>query len=658
MKSIGLIAILLLLSFAAAVLDIFPVEILAAESPARCRVARDITRDLREADAGNTGEEAKFIGIDYSGIDINLIEGLQKENLLGLLKMSGIWVSLLSPEQYSKVSSEFCGFAAKREQGVFLEMPVLFSDGEITSILEKLVSAECSLRGIAIGNEVDRLAAVGLVKRYTVKDYIADYNRMVPVIKRYFPHARIIALELSSFMIDYKKDDPPAVRYKPVFEWLIPFLKASLVSKPDYISVHYYPFTGAQKEWETLSAGKIFQDIIRDLEPYLSSAPQLLIGEFNATYQYLESMVYQGSGGESFMSALILPEILFNHRVAGVLHWSLMEPTPSTLGLYSADSPVTEPLFYSYRMVSEALDHKMVKVETRKAHIEAYAFHKNGKYKVIIVNTMPFFRRNIVISPERESDISIKDFSGCDGAVGSITLPPFSISLFEGSLLTQDYRPSRRFSYADRNVRAGEFTPDERSRAYCSTVADFSEKNYETEHFQNKKYNQNAKIATGGTFYALSSPGGKAVVKEEPGVLSVACDLSTSGFSYNQCGVKLPFVTDFMSDRKYGANWSDGYEKGFLRMKLESGPQVSLELHLDDFSPDSIDYNTHHTSVTIKGLHTVEVPIREFRQTKGVGISRNLTDILKNIADLRIEARQPGYSGNFKIHKIEVCDLM
>lgn len=654
LKQIGL-----LVSLVALLLSIFPIETSATECPVKCWPALDIKRDARATEADKTGREAKLLGIDYAGINSKLIEGLKKENLLGLLKMSGIWVSRLSYNKYIKVASEFCGYAAKREQVFFLEMPVLFSDSEITTILRNLVSAGCIPRGVTIGNEVDRLASEGIVKQYSIKDYISDYNRMVPLIKKYLPSAKIVAIELSSFKSKaFEKDDPLAVIYKPVFDWLIPFLQASLVTQPDYISVHYYPFTGAQKEWETLSAGKMFRDITKDLGPYLSFAPPLIIGEFNATYQYLESMVYLGSGGESFMSALVVPEILFNDSVAGLFHWSLMEPTPSTLGLYSVNSPVIEPLFYSYQILSDVLDQQMVKVMTNKPNIDAYAFYKNGRYTVILVNTSPFFSRNISILPDKDADISIKDFCGCVGAKGLITLPPFSINKFEGSLLSNVYMPSRRFSYADRALGAGEFTVDEQARAYCSVVADFSEKNYQTEHFQNKKYNQNAKIATGGTFYALSSPDGKTVMKKEQGVLNVSCNLPSSGYSYNQCGVKLPFVTDLMSDNKVGANWAAGYEKGFFRIKLESNSEIPIELYLEDFQPEGVGNNTHKKAVKIKGVETIDVPIREFKQINGFGHSRNLTDVLKNVADLRIETRHPGFNGNFMIHKVEVCDFI
>lgn len=623
---------------------IFSFDIYAME----CRPSEDLNKG------------SKILGIDYAGVDMDYIKDIQKDELFGALKMSGIWVSKLSVDNYIKVSKRFCRYAEERGQAVFLQIPTAYSNDEISLALESLASIGCKPKGISIGNEVDRLVSEGLAVRYNVSDYISDYNRMVPIVSKHFPSAAIIALELSSFTIKkYSETDPVTTRYRPVFNWLIPFLKGNLVRKPDYLSVHYYPFTGAQKEWETLSGGKMFQDIFRDLESYLTDAPPFIIGEFNATYQFQEETVYPGSGGDSFMSALIMPDILGLGRIAGLFHWSIMEPAPSTLGLYHIQSREPAPLYHSYKMLSSVLDRTTETVETKRANIVGYAYNKGDRYSVIVINKGPCFRRNLLVSGESNSDIFVDGFQGCVGVGSSITLPPFSITQLEGSLSGQGKTDMRRISYADRVVRSGDFSPKERSNAYCSTVADFSEKNYKGEHFNNYKYNQNAKIATGGTYTALSSPGGKIATTDEQGVLTVACTLPLKGYRYNQCGIKLPFVPDWMADRKMGMDLRDGYEKGVFRIKLESEAEVPVELYLEDYQPEAVGNNTHRKIVDIKGLKTIEVQIRDFMQARGVGgIDRDLREVLKNSADLRIEVRQPGFSGKFKVHKVELCDFM
>ncbi|MBI5208687.1 MAG: hypothetical protein HY927_01785 [Elusimicrobia bacterium] len=657
MRPIGLAALSCWACLAAG-LGLVPIEAGAAPCPASCGPARTPPRGAAKAEAGEAAP-AGFLGIDCSGIDRDKIDGLRKEDLLGLLKMSGIWVDKLPPDEYRKALAGFCAYAAKRGQAVFIEIPVSFSSGEIASILGDMAASGCSPRGVSIGNEVDRRVAEGLAKRYSVKDYISDYNRIAPLIKKGLPDAKIVALELSGFLKgNFTKDDPPAVVYEPVFEWLIPFSRARLAKRPDYIAVHYYPFTGSQKEWETLSAGRTFRDIMNDLEPHLSSAPPLIVGEFNATYQFLEAMTYPGSGGDSFMAALVLPAILSAPRVAGLFHWSLMEAAPSTLGLYRAGEPVPAPLFPSYRIMSGVLGHRTAKARSKKASLEAYAYHREGRYKVIAVNTSPFFRRDISFSGEGGGDIVIEEFCGCDGAAGSMTLPPFSINEYEGGLSASGARPSRRYSYADRTVRTGEFSPDERARAYCSTIADFSEQDHDAPHFKNSVYDQNAKIATGGTVVALSSPGGRSALKKAGGSLDVRCALPAAGAGFYRCGVKLPLVTDRLSNRRSGADWSDGYRQGFLRLTIEADPRVPLELHLEDFRPDAVGFNTHRKAVVFQGLQTIDAPIRGFAQAPGTGVARDLAVVLRNAAALRIEARRPGFSGGFRIRKVEVCDRL
>ena len=613
----------------------------------------------REEKSGSPVKDNRFLGINYAGTSITQIKHLQKDDLLGAMKMSGTWVSKLSFASFVKASNLFCRYAKERGQNAFLQIPLTFSDRQISVAFEGLLSSGCDLKGVAIGNEVDRLVAERVVARYTVSDYVADYNRIVPLVKKYFPAAKIIALELSSFAVpEFDRNDPVAVKYKPIFDWLIPFSNARLVRRPDYVSVHYYPFTGAQKEWETLAGGRMFREILEDLGPHLSGAPPLLIGEFNATYQYEGDTVYPDSGGDSFMAALTAPDLIADKRVAGVFHWSLVEPTSSSLGLYQGNDLAPVPLLHTYRMLASVLDHESAPARTNKSNIDASAYHSNGRYRILIVNTSPFFRRNISISGKIDAEIRV-DFCGCEGPSESVTLPPLSFTALDGDLWKRgDRSVSQRFSYADRVVRAGDFLAAERSKHYCATLADFSQKNYSAVHFENAKFNQNAKIGTGGSFVALSSLGGRTSIRKEPGSLAVNCTLPGSGFAYYQCGVKLPFVPDLMADRRLGMDWTEGYEKGLFRVTLATDAPIAVEMHLEDFYPEVVGHNPHQTKVVVSGLRTLEVPLREFRQVPGVGVAAPLKSVLSNISNLRIEVRQPGFAGQLRIHKLEVCDFL
>ena len=595
---------------------------------------------------------SKYVGINYAGNDITDIQNIQKDNLFGTLKMSGIWVSKLTANEYIAKSREFCSYASERMQKVFIQIPISFSNSEIKKILEDIKLNKCNPEGIVIGNEIDRISI-----EYTVEDYIFDYNRIVPIINNTFPSAKIVALGLSSFLTEnYAENDSIEEKYQPVFNWLIPFCSANLEKTPDFVSVHYYPFTGAQKEWETLEAGNILENIFLDINPYLSNIPPIIIGEFNTTYQYSSDTVYPGSGGDSFMISLALPGILANSNIAALFHWSLVESFPSTLGLYADSTLLPSPVYYSYQMLNSVLERHLVKSQTNKPDITSYAYYQDQMFEIIIVNTSPFFRRDVLISGDSTSDIHIEHFKGCQGIPFSVTLPPFSINEIEGNLLHQDDMVFRRFSYADRDIRSGDFTVEEQSNAYCSTLVDFSEPNYEGAHFQNTTYDQNKKIATGGTYKILVSPGGKAEGVEGTDSLTIECNIPSSGYEYYQCGLKVPFASDKMDDNKLGKNWVEGLKTGVFRITLESNIDVPVEFHLETFEPEN---NTHRKIINVSSnnVATFEIPIAKFKQDEGWGVIRDISKILQNIAALRIEVRQPGFSGNLKIYKVELCDF-
>ncbi|MEO7741754.1 MAG: hypothetical protein ABIR98_02310 [Usitatibacter sp.] len=579
---------------------------------------------------------ARILGFDYAGTPLDEVAHLRREDLPGALKMSGTWVSKLTYDPYLRNATAFCRYAQDRGQDAWLQVPVTFTTREVTLALDRLAALGCRPKGFAIGNEVERMVTEHIATSYTLADYVTDYNRIVPLVAKRFPTARIVALELASFTVkDPVAGDGVRTRYRPIFEWLLPFLESRLVRRPDYVSVHYYPFTGAQREWETLAGGAMFRRILDDLEPYLRKAPPLLIGEFNATYQYEDGTVYPGSGGESFMAALLVPEMLHAKGVAGVFHWAIADKAPSTLGLVKGATAV--PLFEAYRMMVGVQDHALVTARTETPHVEAHAFKRDGHFRTFAVNRSPFFARNAEVRVEH---------CGCTAPIVRATLPPLSITeLRDGAAV-------RHISYSERSLRSVAPTAPA-----CVPLADFSQPPIPGVHFENPRFNQNAKIGTGGTFLPVSSPGATATLRNDATALSVDCVVPGSGSGYYQCGVKLPLVADADGDRQRGRDWSHGLDTGMLRVTLESDAPVAIEIHLEDFRPEAVGHNPHRANLQLAGRKTFTVALRAFQQAPGFGIARPLKDVLRDAASLRIETRQPGFTGRFRVHRVDVCDV-
>ena len=589
--------------------------------------------------AGAAFAQPKLLGVDYAGADSGPVEKIAHEPLPGALKMSGTWVSKLGPSAWARAATQFCRYAAAHRQAAYVQLPVAFTSKQVVAALEHLAAIGCRPAGFSIGNEVDRLVTEKIAPRYAPADYVADYNRIAPLVARHFPSASIIALELSSFMIlEWRDEQAPAVKYRPIFDWLVPFCKASLARRPDYVSVHFYPFTGAQKEWETLSAGRQLARIMQDLEPQLARCAPLLIGEFNATYQYEDSTIYPGSGGESFMAALALPAILAHPRVAGLFHWSLVESAPSVLGLFQGDPPVAMPLYEGYRLARPVAEKDAHALASRRAAIEAYGSTRGAA----IVNASPFFRRNVTVSGASDADVAFP------GVERKLLLAPFSLTAWEG-----EARPMR-IAYADRAPRPAESADP--SRAWCSTLADFAEKRFPARHFENERYNQNRKIASGGTYVALASPGAAASVEREADDLLVRCRVPAAGAAYYQCGVKLPLVADALADRRAGADWSEGLDTGSLRITLAAPVETELQVHVEGYDSAAMAYNTHHKVIAPGAATTIEVPLRELRQDPSYGLPRSLREVLRNAAAVRVETRSPGFAGEMRLRRVEVCD--
>jgi hypothetical protein len=334
-----------------------------------------------------------------------------------------------------------------------------------------------------------------------------------------------------------------------------------------------------------------------------------------------------------------------------------VEPAGSTLGLYQGERLAPVPLFHAYGLLAGVLDHQAVEAGVSRPQLEAYGYHREGKYRVIVVNKSPFFRRAVSVSAAEGADVRFPAFCGCDKPAESLTLAPLSLTEIGGNLAGgREAAAQRRLAYADRVVRSGPLPAGDAAKPHCVPLADFAHGAFAGRHFENEEFNQNAKIGTGGTAHALSSPGGTTSLRLDERVLTVACDLPAAGRAYYQCGVKLPFVTDAMADRRAGVDWTDGAEKGSLRVTLDSPAPVELEFHLEDFRPEALGYNTHRKAARIAGPATVEIPIREFRQLPGAGVARPVEEILRNVSGLRIETRQPGLRGRFTVGRLEVCD--
>ena len=86
-----------------------------------------------------------------------------------------------------------------------------------------------------------------------------------------------------------------------------------------------------------------------------------------------------------------------------------------------------------------------------------------------------------------------------------------------------------------------------------------AERRYAGAHFENPVYNQNRKIATGGTFVALSSPGASLTAEKDATSLRLACTLpSAARWIPTASGVPRPsarYVTSPPGARTSAGGW-------------------------------------------------------------------------------------------------------
>lgn len=588
----------------------------------------------------------KSLGVVYHNLNAEEMNAIQTDNLFGTLKMGGIWVSALSYTSYIDEVDTFCAFAVSRNQKTMVQVPVALKN-QMDDVLKHLKSINCNLEGISIDNETSRLPIElpDLFQSYTIEDYINDVNEIAPKIKAYLPDVYIIGLDLISFTVVEGED--------PITDWLVPFCNDKASSNVDYVSIHYYAYNGAQKEWKNLELGSRIKGYFNSASPKIpANCPPVILGEFNTTFQYEADTTYPGSGGDSFIAALAVPEIFSIDRILALMHFSLIELPPSTLGMYDMATASFKPLYNSYKMLSAMENGQYATSTVNDDDIVVTAFSKNGKHIIYIGNYSPFFKRNITVSNSPSSVVYINSPEIMTGT--TVSLAPFSLTQVEAAFGAQGII-TNRFSYAYRDLKTGDFTATESSSEFCSVMADFSEPNLAGEYFIGPDWNQNNKIATGGSFGAIGAPAGVSVsLNEANNALNVDCAVSANVSSY-MCGVELPFYAD-TADQQW-KNWQNGYAQGFFRIRIETGSPTSFLFQLRDVNPEALDWDIHQVVQSVNvGLQDIDINVRDFQQV-GWGTFKDISEILKQTTSLSIGSVSTN-SINFKIHKVQICDKL
>lgn len=586
---------------------------------------------------------------DYANLD--KLKAIQEKDLFGTLKMGGIgvWKVTSTYDSYIKDVDAFCSFAVSRNQKTVIQLPVALKK-KMDTVLKHLKSANCNLAGVSIDNEPDRFTIEfpKFFKSYTVYDYIRDVHEIAPKIKMYLPDVYIVGLDLSAFIAVKGGKDP-------ITAWLVPFCDANAASGDvDYVSIHYYPFNGAQKEWQNLLMGSQIKEFFNPASSKVpANCPPVILGEMNMTFQYEGGTAYPGSGGESFMGALVVPEIFSIDGIDGLFHWALVEKPPSTLGLYNSSTSSFAPLYNTYKMLSAIEGAKKIPSSATDDDIVVSAFAKDGKYTIYIGNYSPFFKRDVTISNGPDFNIVINSHDIM--LKTTLSLPPFSLTQVE-AVFGAGGTTGKRFSYADREVKTGPFTASEGNVEYCSVLADFSEPKMKGYYFENNIWNQNNKIATGGTLNDTNSYGTgiTAKLRKENNALSIACTVSKKGLS-NLCGVELPLYDDTV-DRKL-RDWRNGLLKGFFRVTIETDIPTTVLFQLMGVNPAAQIWDIHQKMVqSVNGVQNIDVNISDFRQT-GLGKSKPISEVLKQAKFLTVGSMSPN-SSTYKIHKVQICDKL
>ncbi len=635
--------------------------------------AHTLTLDLAALTGNDTAPTAltrrfttmpvKFLGASFFNSELPEIDRLTASDLLGMLRFGGRWVTELAlpeknpaivvPDSYLDALHRFCEYATARQQKTLVQIPLFLPDAGLRRALTYLRQRDdrCNLVLFAIGNEVDRMDSdeEQYAERFEWPDYLAALRRIVPLLREHFPDAAITALDLSSFE-EYDG-------YRALREWVDPFCGSDdpAVREIDFLSIHFYPYTGAQKLWDMLGMGRVFADDLAQLPP---GCPPLLLGEHNTTYQWRPGSTYPGSGGDAFIPLLTLPEVLHRDETIGLLHWSLIEDATSTLGLFQQENLAARPVYPGYLMLRDIENSRPLAATVSRGDLAASAFEQDDKRLILFLgNHRPLYRRDITIGATGGNDVTI-----ADGPLPRMTipaLPPFSLTRLdidrEAGIVA-----SQHISYHSQNMTPG--LPASDSTLHCIPVADFSEPNKSGPDFVGPDYDQNRKIATAGTPLPVAfGPGRNGVsVMELGGVLETAC---TPAAGRSACGVSLPLIGDVaMQNGTEALDWSEGIDSALFRLTLATPGNVPIRLQaqLGQNHParEADIASAPAAAIDLPGDAITEIllPLRDFAPPPGSPLT--LGQRLTRLAALHLLTTAPDAGGAFHVHRIEICDRL
>ncbi len=605
--------------------------------------AGTITRRFRTLDL-------KFLGASFFDSRITAIDRLTETELLGVLRFGGRWVTELAlpgrnpgvtiPDSYLRALHRFCEFAVARGQQTLIQIPLFLPDDGLRRALDYLQHRDdgCNRMLFAIGNEVDRIDSdeERYADRFEWPDYLAALRRIVPLLRQRFPDAAIAALDLSSFE---EYDD-----YRALRDWVGPLCASDdpAVRAIDYLSIHFYPYTGAQKLWDMLDMGRRFAAGLRQLP---ADCPPLLLGEYNTTYQWRPQSTYPGSGGDAFLPLLTLPELLHQQNTIGLLHWSLLEDTTSTLGLFQSPALTPRPVYPGYLLLRPVRNTDPVATRHAPPDLAVSAFADGDTVHLYLGNYQPVFRRGIDLGSD-DAAVAI-EHPGLPAATLS-PLPPFSLTHLHiaGGVIVAE----RRIGFHDQNITSGPTTAD--TTPHCIPVADFSEPNKRGDDFIGVDFDQNRKIATGGTPLPVPAADGPEL-EEMDDLLEVRC-----GPSPQRCGVSLPLLADTAT--RAAVDWSEGLSTAAFRLSISNPGDESITLlaQLATTHPASeteiAEAFSSDFSVPAGQTTTLSLPWHWFRQPDAA--ARSPATALARLAALRLLLRTPRPGDTFQLRRIEICD--
>ncbi len=612
--------------------------------------------------------DERFLGASFFNHGFDELNALTEAQLLGVLRFGGRWVTelgLAANESgapiYLDALQQFCDYARARNQDTVIQIPILMENTQITRFLEALQSqpAQCNLMAFAIGNEPDRFDTdeEQYATQFLFSDYQAAAERIIPLVKQVFPHTALIAPDLSSFE-EYN-------HYATLSEWIAPLCGTQnpAFNELDYLSIHLYPFSGAQKSWEMLDLGDIYAN---DLAQLPDDCPNLILGEFNVTYQWRPNGTYPGSGGDAYYPVLSLPEILHQENTRGMLHWSLLEGKTSTIGLFRNTDLSPKPLYFGYQLLkpvenSHPIDsHALGDGLVSRAFLSAQA----DRVEVYVANKQPIFLRDLTLGNAGHEDIVLPALTGELPPLTLDYLPPMSLTHLSFALPDGTLR-AEYISERDQSIQTGVYRPTAET-THCTLLADFSEPNKNGPEFTGEGFNQNLKIASGGTPFRLVDlqPGDSLALREDPtaGYLEVDCGASDSAdlSARTLCGVGLPVVSDLTAAMHHWRDWSPAWATGFLRLTLDSPDATPPRLRVTFADNPLVTRNTPRFLPSATLPLTAEQPQQlqlEWQSTVPNPVNlQQYQKTLQRLESIHLTLDQPQHPQRFRLYRVEICD--